>query len=309
MNNFAPVFITTLCRHEHFKRCIESLSACTHADKTDLYIAFDFPLKDWHWDGYKKNEQYITKIQGFRTINIIKRTTNYGAIKNYFDALAEIFEKYDRIIVSEDDNYFAPSFLAYVNRGLDVYENRADIFSINGYNNPSQTPSWYKHDVFMIRAWNSWGVGIWKEKWNKINWSMDVYNSMLSKKDNFKELKKNYEIGLPQLIKMRDTGIITGDGYIVLFLIENNMYSVWPVKSRVRNTGHDGTGENCGLSEVYLNQEIYMEEKGGIFPLDLLPDNKLSTIFLKQYQLSFTQKLKNKIPSFVSKKLKKIIGK
>ena len=37
MNNFAPVLIPTLCRYDHLKRCIESLSACTHAEKTDLY--------------------------------------------------------------------------------------------------------------------------------------------------------------------------------------------------------------------------------------------------------------------------------
>ena len=196
-----------------------------------------------------------------------------------------------------------------MNKGLDVYENRPDIFSINGYNTPPPIPTWYEQDVFMIRAWTSWGVGIWKEKWNKIDWSMEVYNSMLNKKNNWKELKKNYSSGLIQLKEMSDTGVITGDGFIVLYLIDNNMYSVYPVKSRVRNTGHDGSGEHCKVNEKYLNQQIYLGTEAAIFPLDLLPNKKLSTIFLEQYKLSVIRKWKNKIPNSLIKKIKNIIRK
>ncbi len=307
MSNFAPVFIMTLCRFEHFKRCVESLSKCTHADKTDLFVALDYPLLDRHWEGYKKIVQYIPEIKGFKTINIIKRTINYGIKKNFLETQAQIFEKHDRMIISED--FFAPTFLSFVNNGLSLYENRADIFSINGYNSPLQMPSWYDQDVFMIRAWTSWGVGIWKKKWEKVDWSIDVYNSLLNKKNNWKELKKNYGTGLAQLKKMSETGVITGDGYIVLYLIENNMYSVYPVKSRVRNTGHDGSGENCGIREVFTNQEIFMGLEEAVFPLDLMPDKKLSSVFLKQYQLSFTRKLKNMIPLSIREKVLTIIGK
>lgn len=309
MDNFAPVLIGTLCRYDHFKRCVESLAACTHADKTDLYIAFDFPSLDSHWDGYKKIEQYITGIKGFRTVNIFKRPINYGINKNYFEAYDEIFEKYDRMIVSEDDNFFAPSFLTHVNRGLNVYENRADIFSVSGYNKPTPLPGWYKHDVYMIRGFAGWGVGMWREKWNKVDWSMDAYSSMLNKKNNDKELKKNYETYLPSLIKIQETGIIIGDIFILLYLIDKNMYSVWPVKSRVRNCGHDGSGVHGGYSEVYKNQEIYTGPDEGIFPFDLMPDKKLIDFNLKYLQLSFSQKMKRKIPISIKEKLKKIIGK
>ena len=32
---YAPVVIPTLCRYEHFKACLESLSLCTGAENTD----------------------------------------------------------------------------------------------------------------------------------------------------------------------------------------------------------------------------------------------------------------------------------
>ena len=49
---FAPVIIPTLCRFEHFNRCIESLSKCTWAEYTEVYIGLDYPAKESHWGGY-----------------------------------------------------------------------------------------------------------------------------------------------------------------------------------------------------------------------------------------------------------------
>ena len=51
---YAPVLIPTLCRDEHFIRCIESLKRNAWAKYTDIYIALDFPCKESHWDGYNK---------------------------------------------------------------------------------------------------------------------------------------------------------------------------------------------------------------------------------------------------------------
>ena len=40
---YSPVIITTLNRHEHFRQCLESLERCTDADKTNVYVALDYP--------------------------------------------------------------------------------------------------------------------------------------------------------------------------------------------------------------------------------------------------------------------------
>lgn len=311
MDNFAPVLIPTLCRHEHFKRCVESLSLCIHADKTDLYIAFDYPLKDAHWDGYRKIEKYIPEINGFKSVTIIKRDVNYGAVKNFFDPIAEIFKKYDRLIVSEDDNVFAPSFLKFVNKGLIIYENRPDIFSVSGYNYPFTIPSFYRHDAYLITAFTAWGVGLWRDKWNQVDWSWDNFNVMLSKKENYKNLKRNYQIYLPQLFKVRDSGVITADGVLFLNLLDKNMYSLLPVKTMVRNTGHDGSGEHCGYSTTYINQKVYEGLEDIRLPPDLQPDKKLLDLFLKHIQLPFkvivVEKIKRLIPAPLLMRLRRII--
>ena len=40
-----PVLVSTLCRAEHFERCLESLAANTWALRTPVYVALDYPAK------------------------------------------------------------------------------------------------------------------------------------------------------------------------------------------------------------------------------------------------------------------------
>lgn len=299
MTNYAPVFIPTLNRFNHFKRCVETLSACTFADRTDLYIALDYPLKDSHCDGYKKIENYIENIGGFKNIIIIKREYNFGAEKNFFNTITEIFEKHDQLIFSEDDNVFAPTFLKIINNGLDTYKNRSDIFSVSGYNNPYPMPTWYKYDVYLRNhAFTAWGVGIWREKWNKVDWSLENFNEMLSRKENFKILKKYYQRHLPGILEIRNTGVILADVFLLVYLINNNMSSVYPVKTRVQNTGHDGSGLHGGYSKRYLNQNKYDGPEDIYFPPDLKPDKKLNDLILKkQVQLPFIHRIIRLFPT------------
>ena len=62
---YAPVLIPTLCRYEHFKRCIESLSACTGAEHTDVYIGLDYPAKESHRAGYEQIKNFTLMPEPF----------------------------------------------------------------------------------------------------------------------------------------------------------------------------------------------------------------------------------------------------
>ena len=67
---YSPIIIPTLNRFTHFKNCVESLAACTNADKTELIIGLDYPpsekyvdgwikIKDGKWTTYKVNGCYV----------------------------------------------------------------------------------------------------------------------------------------------------------------------------------------------------------------------------------------------------------
>ena len=311
MNNFAPVLICTLNRYVHFKRCVDSLAACTNARKTDLFISLDYPLKKTHWTGYEIIKAFLPTIKGFKSVKIVIREKNYGVYDNWTEMQNYILERYDRMIISEDDNVFAPSFLDFVNKGLEVYKDRDDIFSVSGYNSPFPMPDWYKFDAYLRTGFTGWGVGIWKDKWNKIDWSLTSYNKMLAKKQNFRTIKKYYLRYLPQLLRIKDTGVITGDGLIFLYLVDKQMYSLFPTKTRVRNTGHDGSGVNSGNPKkgynIYMNQKVYEGSEEPCFPADIALDTRLDQYVLKQIQPTLNQRIFYYLPSELQDFLRNII--
>lgn len=261
INNFAPVLIPTLNRFEHLKRCVDSLSRCTYADKTDLYIALDYPLKENHWEGYNQIKEYVENLNGFNNVFIIKREKNYGAADNLFDVQKTIFEKYDRMILSEDDNEFSPNFLAFVNWGLEKYKDDERIFAVCGYNYPIDM-SGYDKDYYFANEYSAWGCGIWKDKFQYVQNNFFTNEYLQSIFNSFSKLRillyKRIEIVLG-LKKCKDDNIILGDTIITSYLYLQNKYSVFPRISKVRNWGHDGSGINCGhtkCDDIFIAQEI-----------------------------------------------------
>lgn len=256
--NYAPILIPTLNRYNHLKRCVESLAKCTHADKTDLFIALDYPLKEEHWEGYRKIKEYVSSIEGFNTVTIIQRDHNYGPVENFSNAQNEIYEKYDRIICSEDDNEFAPNFLDYINKGLEIYYNDDDVQYICGYNYKVKIPQKYKYNTYFSNAFSAWGYGSWRHKQDRFIYDVDEIISFLKNPINaYRSAIVPFHVllGLLAIVK---TGNITGDRNAVFNNLKNNTLCLFPRLSLVRNMGHDGSGEHCYAEDYnyFAKQEI-----------------------------------------------------
>jgi hypothetical protein len=298
-SEMAPILIATLNRYEHFKDCVSSLAMCKSADKTELYIALDYPLEESHWQGYNRICEYIPKISGFKDIIVIKRTTNYGTNKNFSDAINLLFESYGNLIISEDDNIFSRDFLDFVNKGLKFYQNREDIFSISGYQYPIQIPQSYGQDVYLWQGYSAWGVGIWRDKWQKVIWereeALEIIKNFLKR---YKSIYHYHNVAnhyIPAKLRMIEQNRIHGDGYFCLHQYINRMYSVFPVVSRVRNMGHDGSGTGCAHMEhdIYAKQEIYSGEVGRcILPVDLHANDIINKVLAENFRTPWKSKIK-----------------
>lgn len=259
MKVYSPILICTLNRFEHFKRCVESLTRCNGSNKTDLYISLDFPLKNAHWDGYSKIKKYLDEIAGFQSITIIKRTKNFGSRINYIRAEDEVFAKYDRLIITEDDNEFSPNFLEYINEGLEKYYNDPNIYSVCGYNYPLDMPFSYKSNFYINNIFAGWGYGLWKHKrWEQPSSISEVSEYFFMHPLELLKSKRNGHYLLPHIVNMIRSGQLYGDVLINLYLLIEMKYCVFPVTSKVKNNGHDGSGDNSGidLRGVYSNQII-----------------------------------------------------
>lgn len=294
----APILVTVYDRPIHFKRCIESLKLNKYADQSDLFVAIDAPYKEEHAANNKLVIEYAKTITGFKSVHLFIRPDNWGR-ENIFSARREIFEKYDRLIFFEDDNVFSEDFLNFVNTGLEIYENRADVFSISGYNYPIEYSRFQQLNTYLWQGYSAWGVGIWKDKWNAVD--MNVSTALQSAKEFLKSYSKVYKLNsvanhyLPALLLMQEKQKLHGDGFISLHHFLNNMYSVFPVESRVRNIGHDGSGINCANDEndIYSIQPIYQGiSDASIFEPNLAPNTLSDDLLYKHFETSTKAKLK-----------------
>ena len=261
---YAPVIIPTLCRYEHLKRCLESLSQCTGAGETEVYIGLDYPAKDSHWDGYNKIKDYLLSVNElkFKKLHVIERTYNhgFGPNGNFACLRNEVFKSYDRLIASEDDNIFSPNFLIYMNKGLEKYFTHKKCISICGYNYHNLDLSKYDKNIYLSREFSAWGYGIWKDKWDDVIekiCTLDYAKSIIESWGNIFTIYK-YEPRLLNTVLLNIASKrVFNDTMIVCFQYLNNHYSIFPTLSKVRNLGFDKSGTTIfKIDTNYTNQII-----------------------------------------------------
>lgn len=181
-----------MCRYEHFKQCIESLAQCDGASETEVYVALDYPAKESHLEGYEKIKTYLEKAGNmtFKKLHVHMRERNYGLglYGNSATMREYITERYDRFIISEDDNVFAPNFLLYMNTCLEQYKDDSDVIAVCGYSYPvewevSEGATVLKQQINV----STWGVGFWSEKYQKMR--QNLSNGIL--KSSFTDVLEN----------------------------------------------------------------------------------------------------------------------
>ncbi len=233
---------------------------------------------------------YAKKISGFKSVNLFIRDFNFGFVDNFYKAIERVFEEYDRVIVSEDDNVFSEDFLAFINKGLNFYEDNSKVFSVCAYNYPIDSSSDACDEGFYFsKFFSAWGFGVWKNRWEEIEWSKEV---ILDKtRDFLKNYKNVYKYNktannlVLNLIYMIKNNTIYGDSYISLHQYLSDKYSVFPVIARVRNIGHDGSGIHCKnkkKNRIYTNQILYTGDSNYNLPAEIKEDDNINKL-LKQY--------------------------
>lgn len=254
---YYPVIIPTLNRFRHFKECVESLSKCTHADKTELVIGLDYPPSEKYIEGWNFIKEYIPSIVGFAKVTCFEHKCNLGASGNEAFLKNYVFQKYDAYIFSEDDNIFSPCFLDYMDKCLEKYKDDNKVFCICGCLEPSinnilKTKKLNGSIIKLIGNMSAYGEGIWKNKELELQkrFPKDFRKYIFSSRIRIIKLLKcpvklnhNY-FWLKNNPKLNCICDFTRNAWMVL----NNQINIVPSISLVKNLGFDGSGVNCGTN-------------------------------------------------------------
>ncbi|EJQ64902.1 glycosyltransferase [Bacillus mycoides] len=254
----APVIIFVYNRPEHTIQTIEALSKNELARESNVFIFSDAAKNEESVEKVKVVRDYIDSVEEkkyFKSFTITKSEANKGLAKSVIHGVSEIIGKYGKVIVLEDDLITAPDFLTYMNDALDYYCNLDKVWSISGYNIPIAFPKDYKSEIYYSYRGCSWGWATWKNRWDQVDWDVKDYAEFKSSR----HLKNRFNRGGRDMANMLDSqmeGII--DSWAIRWCYtqsKRNLLTVYPVKSRVKNIGLDGSGTHSGITSHY-NVEI-----------------------------------------------------
>lgn len=291
---YAPIIIPTLNRFEHLKRCVESLSKCTYADKTELIIGLDYPPSEKYEDGYNKIKEYLPSITGFKNVIVLTSTVNLNPVHNTNRLIDHVKELgYDSYIFTEDDNEFSPNFLMYINWALNEYKDDKTIFAVCGFKRIDTKG--LRNNVYKYPRFNAWGFGQWfkthekLDKYRNLSYLKGILDKMSIWSVFTSEVYEGYFI-----ISMLKEGAVHGDA-LPLFLPKDEQFCLFPKLSMVRNHGHDGLGLHGGTESLRKMYESLQIDESNQFEPYIVEDlylPKLDKVYKETYPISWTYRIR-----------------
>lgn len=301
MTQYAPVGICTYTRINHLRQTIEALLNNDLAGETAVFVFSDAPRPG---DENKVAEvrDYLGTIRGFGEFHVIARQQN-GRVPNCRGGVVHLLGEYGRMIFMEDDIVTAPGFLKFMNQALDKYENNDRVFSVCGYCPPIPINAGYGYDAYFWRRFSAWGYGIWKNRYDCIhNVSPGQYNRLVSSWKLRRSFIKGAGADALPILKREAYGEINANDMKAMYAqFLSDQYTIYPTGSLVRNTGMDGTGVHCGVTDKY---EVTLNEKTTfLLPENLVFEEDLIKQCQKFYEIDYTQIVLSNIRSLINQKL------
>ncbi|MFM2369706.1 MAG: hypothetical protein RL619_2016 [Bacteroidota bacterium] len=239
---YAPICLFTYNRLAETKKSIEALQQNYLANQSDLYIFSDGPKSQ---DGTLKVEQvraYLKTVDGFKSVTIFESNINKGLANSIIDGVTTILESNESVIVLEDDLISSPNFLDFMNQSLNYYKDHNKIFSITGWSMDLKSLNDIQSEFYLCYRMASWSWGIWKDRWEKIQWDKEYFKSF---KISFKKqyLFRKGGSDLPGMLKDYLKGKNNSWAIRACYhQFENDLLTLAPKRSKINNIGF---GENA----------------------------------------------------------------
>lgn len=165
----APVALFVYNRLDNTRKTLESLAANTLARETDVFVFSDGGKDEKSWREVNRLRKYLQNFESpFKSFTIIARPENYYIERNVTEGVAEIFEKFGRIIVLEDDIVSSPYLLEYFNEALDMYEDDETVLHVAGFSRIDYLDACVGSETYFTPHMEGYGCwAVWRNKWEK----------------------------------------------------------------------------------------------------------------------------------------------
>ena len=287
MSRYAPLVI--FCYRRKIDGLINSLLKNQEAKDTELFIFSDgFKTKVDKKDVVNLRGN-LKNIRGFKSLHIIESDKNKGLANSIIEGTTKVINKFDKIIVLEDDSIVSSHFLDFMNKCLSLYQNKTDIWSVSGYSPAIPQLIDYKKQVYLSLRSSSWGWATWVDRWKKVDWSIS----------DFKDLKKNkekimfFEQGGNDLFKMLELQYLGKiDSWAVRWCYSQFLNSSYSVTPKISMTQNNGFSDSYGVHNSGKSDRWHVKiADTNVNDFETSFDAKIIHYFKKHYDINLYTKI------------------
>jgi GR25 family glycosyltransferase involved in LPS biosynthesis len=277
----APIVFFAYNRPWHTEQTLLSLIANDLADESVIYFFIDGCKSNANQEQIEKHEQVIEIVSKYKSYfkesYVEISPQNKGLANSVIYGITEVINRYEKVIVLEDDIVTSEGFLQYMNDALDIYEDEKKVAGVSGHSFiNSQDPTYF------LTKGSCWGWGTWKRVWKDIDFDVD---SLLQKFSN-KNIIKIFNIGGYPFYKMlhnQKKGLI--DSWAIRFYASyffKGQLFLYPSKTMVLNIGVDeGTHYHTG-NKVDINQKKLLLKNVEVIK-NIIVEDKLNEMKIIDY--------------------------
>ena len=303
----APVIVFNYNRPEHSLRTWEALAKNQFAADTELYLYCDGPkevtsegMNELTNEMVRKNHALVNEVQSlakqyaidapkqgkFKAVHVVCAEHNKGLANSIIGGVTEVINKHGRVIVLEDDLLTSPYFLKYMNIAMAKYESYPAVFTISANRPPVNKmaiPANYPYDVFVSIRPFSTGWATWKDKWNRIDWSLDYLDDFLKHPEQIEAFNRGGDDLTEMLCLQRDGKI---DSWAIRYAFQHfyhHAVAILPCVPYVDNIGFDGTGIHSGTDDTDFRNKVSLAPENPRMPDVLYEDRCIINAFYSYY--------------------------
>ena len=292
----APVIVFNYNRPDHSLRTWDTLAQNQFAADTELYLYCDGPKANASNEMrqriaalHEHAKQYAVDAlkQGkFKAVHVVCAEQNKGLANSIIGGVTDVINKHGRVIVLEDDLLTSQYFLKYMNTALDKFESYQAVFSISANRPPVNKmaiPADYQYDVFVSLRPFSTGWATWKDKWNRIDWSLDYLEDFLKHPEQTEAFNRGGDDLTEMLCLQRDHQI---DSWAIRYAFQHfyhHAVAILPCIPYVDNIGFDGTGIHSGANEDDFRNDVNLAPANPRLPDVIYEDSRIINAFYNYY--------------------------
>jgi hypothetical protein len=158
----APIAFFAFRRPATTQQALTSLSRCPGAAQSDLHVFSDGPRGPADVEAVAQVREIVRAQRWCSRLELHEAEQNRGLARSVIDGVGALCASHGRVIVLEDDLLVSSGFLAYINRGLDEYQDAQPVLQISGHSFPFAPP---EPRAVLLPLATTWGWATWARAW------------------------------------------------------------------------------------------------------------------------------------------------